>query len=237
MWDWLSDSFLCQLTGGDCFDFGADLTRLNRVSPGRVDGWLPAIILFVFLIVASSSPPFLFSPLPLFASRFCSVSGQRLIRPNPWQCLQHAKHWIGGDGAHALWWVCLCSGFRKEMGCSSRHCLSTFLLPDGAQQKECASLRSPSLYHSLSSLFPFLHLSCGSLWSMDYGFRSRTRSMSWGGRWWEPERQTGALESQVVVSECSLCVFRLKVRTYVPVIVPVRLLHFPASFLNICESK
>lgn len=35
--------------------------------------------------------------------------------------------------------VCVCLGFRKEMGCGSRHCLSTFPLPDGAQQKECAS--------------------------------------------------------------------------------------------------
>lgn len=37
----------------------------------------------------SLTAPFRFCslPSPLFASRFCSVSGQRLIRPNPRQCL------------------------------------------------------------------------------------------------------------------------------------------------------
>lgn len=94
---------------------GADLTRLNGVGPGRVDGWLPAIISFVFLIVACSSPPFLFSPLP-FVCLTLLLSIWPTIDKTQSLTMLGALHRIGGDGARALWRVCICSGFRKEMG-------------------------------------------------------------------------------------------------------------------------
>lgn len=135
--------------------------------PGRMDGWLPAIISFVFHIVACSSPPFLFSPLP-FVCLTLLLSIWPAIDKTQSLTMLGTLHRIGGDGARALWRACFCSGFWKEMGWGPRHCLSTSLLPDGAQQKECASSHTHTLFLdiSLSSLLRSLHLSCGSPWCM-----------------------------------------------------------------------
>lgn len=101
-WDWLSHSSLCQLTRGDCFDFAADLTRLNGIGLGRVDGWLPAIISFVFLIVAYSSLPFLFSPLS-FVCLTLLLSIWPTIDKTQSPTMLGALHGIGDDdGNHAL---------------------------------------------------------------------------------------------------------------------------------------
>lgn len=163
-WDWLSHSFLCQLTRGDCFDFAADLTRLNRIGLGRVDGWLPAIISFVFLIVAYSSLPFLFSPLS-FVCLALLLSIWPTIDKTQSLTMLGALHRIGGDGACALWRARVCSGSKKEMGCGSRHCLSTFNFQMALTRKnvflDTLSLSFPLsfLTPSLSTVSPVAHFS------------------------------------------------------------------------------
>lgn len=165
-WDWLSHSFLCQLTRGDCFDFAADLTILNRIGLGRVDGWLPAIISFVFLIVAYSSLPFLFSPLS-FVCLTLLLSIWPTIDKTQSLTMLGALHRIGGDGACALWRACVCSDSKTVMGCGSRHCLSTFNFQMALTRKNVfldTLSFPPSLFpHS----FPIHRLSCGSLQRLD----------------------------------------------------------------------
>lgn len=82
------------------------MTRLNGVSLGRVDEWLPAIISFVFLIVACSSPPFLFSPLP-FVCLTLLLSIWPTIDKTQSLTMLGALHRIGGDGACTLWRACV----------------------------------------------------------------------------------------------------------------------------------
>lgn len=121
-----------------CWGGCANLTRLNGAGPGWVDGWLPAIFSFVFLIVGRNSPPFLFSPLP-FVCLALLLRIWPTIDKTQSLTMPGTRHGISGCGARALWSPRVCSGFRREVECSSRHCLSTFPLPDGTQQKECAS--------------------------------------------------------------------------------------------------
>lgn len=91
---------------------------------------------------------FLFSPFP-FVRLVLLLSIWPTIDKTQSLTMLGTRRRIGGSGAHALWRACVCSGFRKEMGCVSRHCLSTFPLPDGTQQKECGSWHTPSFHASL----------------------------------------------------------------------------------------
>lgn len=163
-WDWLSHSSLCRLTRGDCFDFAADLTRLNGIGLGRVDGWLPAIISFVFLIVAYSSLPFLFSPLS-FVCLTLPLSIWPTIDKTQSPTMLGALHGIGDDdGNRALWRVCVCSACGEEMGCGSRHCLSTFNFQMVLTRKNVFLDNTPSFCPLLS---PICHLSRGSVQGLD----------------------------------------------------------------------
>lgn len=80
-----------------------------------MDGWLPAIFSFVFLIVACSTPPFLFFPLPfvclvLLLSIWLTIDKtQSLTMLGTQQGLVAAVHMHCDE--------CVCSGFRKGMGC------------------------------------------------------------------------------------------------------------------------
>lgn len=64
----------------------------------------------------------------------------------------------------ALWQVCACSGFRNEMGCSSRHCLSTFNFQMALTRK---TVFLDTLPLSFSTPHPFQHISHGSFQHMD----------------------------------------------------------------------
>lgn len=147
-WDILSGSFFCQLAGGECFDFGADMTRLNGVGLGRV---APSHHLICVSHCRLQPPPFLFSPLP-FVCLTLLFSIWPTIDKTQSLTMLGAQHRIGGDGAHALWRARVCSGSGMETGCNSQHCLSTFPLPDGTQQKECASWHTLAFSPSVSSL-------------------------------------------------------------------------------------
>lgn len=133
-----------------------------------MDGWLPAIVSFVFLIVACSSPPFLFSPLP-FVCLTLLLSIWPMIDKTQSLTMLGAPHRIGGDGAHALWRACVCVSVRALAGrWDAAHVI--VYLPFHFQmalsrKNVLLDTFPPSL--SLSSLLPFLHLSCGSLRYMD----------------------------------------------------------------------
>lgn len=68
----------------------------------------------------------------------------------------------------ALWQVCACSAFRNKMGCSSRHCLSTFNFQMALTRKTVLlDTHTFSLPLSFSTSSPFQHISHGSFQHMD----------------------------------------------------------------------
>lgn len=154
-----------------------------------------------FSLSAAALLHFCSLPFPLFASCFCSGSGQRLIRPNPWQCLAHGTGSLAAALEHCG--DCVCSRFREEMECSLRHCLSTFPLPDGTQQKECASWQPSSL--SSSFLHPFIPFSISPVVLSTLWICFQVQNVQHEVRQRKPRRQIGtwegALESQVVLSQ------------------------------------
>ena len=91
---------------------GLDQIKLSRPGPcGRV---APSHHL-ICVSHCHSSPPFLFSPL-LFVCLMLLLSIWPTIDKTQSLTMLGKLHRISGDGAHALWWACVCSGFWKEMG-------------------------------------------------------------------------------------------------------------------------
>lgn len=115
-------------------------------------------------------------PFPLFASRFCSVSGQRLIRPNPWQCLargtgsvatalMHCGECVSVEALGRRWdstHVIVYLPFHFQMAVSRKNVLIDIL--------------SLSLFprSSRSSVSPMAHSNLVTC------FRPRTCTMRWG---------------------------------------------------------
>lgn len=150
-------------------------------------------------------------PSPLFASRFCSVSGQRLIRPNPWQCLARCTASVMMASVHCDECVSI-----HALGRDGMQLMSLFIylqLPDGAHQKECVSWHI-SLSLTIFSLPPFCLLSGGWL-TLAYGLCFRSRMPAWGegeggetakkadlDLWGSPQKSGGSLIIAVCVCVC-----------------------------------
>lgn len=171
-WDWLYNS----AHWGECFDFWGRLDQIKWNRPRPRERVALCHLLIRVSIVTYSSLPFLFSPLP-FVCLLRLLSIWPAIDKTQSLTMIGTRCKIGGNGPHTLWWICVCLGFGIEMVCSSRHCLSTFPLPDGTQQKEFASWQ-PQSFLPLSFLHPsippallWFTLDCGP------GFRSRTCSV------------------------------------------------------------
>lgn len=140
----------------------------------------------------------------------------------------------------ALWQVCACSGFRNEMGCSSRHCLSTFNFQMALTSKN-VFLHTHSLPHSffflpliLSRITPMAPF---SIWTrflvqnVQHEVRGKQVRL--------PERQNGtwagAMENQVVVGvRPYVCSQTRSVRTDC---VTLDGISETACFVSICYSE
>lgn len=143
-------------------------------------------------------------PFPLFALCFCSVSGQRLIRPNPWQCLARDAGSVAAALMHCGEHVSV-RALGRRWDASHVIVYLPFHFQMALSRKNVVLDTHPlSMPLSFSLLGSVLNLSRGSLCCFGVGFRSRTRSVR---RREEAVRETGrqtgtweeAIESQVVV--------------------------------------
>lgn len=132
-----------------------DQIKWSRSRPrGRV---APSHHLICVSIVACSSPPFLFSPLP-FVCLTLLLSIWPAIDKTQSLTMLGALHRIGGDGAHALWRVSVQALGRRW---DAAHVI--VYLPfhfQMALSRKNVLLETLSLFLSLSlsSLLPFHHL-------------------------------------------------------------------------------
>lgn len=160
-WDWLSDS--AHLWGTLRF-FQPDFTRLNGASPGPMDAWLLAHLCSHCSLQHSFY--FCFLPFPLFVLHFSSVSGQRLIRPNPWQCLARATGLVAAVLLHCG--VCVSvEALGRRWDAANVIVYLPFLFQMVLRRKN----RIPDMLRPYRTLFPqsacSLYSSHGSVWSGD----------------------------------------------------------------------
>lgn len=173
----------------------------------------------------SLTAPFHFCclPFPLFASHFCSVSGQRLIRPNPSQCLAcctgslvmvpcalwcvHVqalgRRW---DSAHIIVYLPLTSRWWKNV-CLDTHSFSPTLFP--------------SLF-TFSIIPPVDHFSVWTVFVQNMRWKEgaeMAKKAEWDLR--------GSLENHVAVWVKPACVLRYSLATYVLMAAPLRLQYLP----------
>lgn len=137
------------------------MTRLNRIGPGCM--WLPAIISFVFLIVARSSSRFLFSPLP-FVCLMLLLSIWPAIDKTQSLTMLGVRRRIGGDGtACIVASVCVCVCLRapaQALGRRRDAARVIVYLPfhfQMALSRKNALLDTLALALPPSSLLPFHH--------------------------------------------------------------------------------
>lgn len=171
--------------------------KLNRIGSGCVDGWLPAIVSFMFLIVVCSSHPFLLTPLS-FVCLTLLLSIWPAIDKTQSLTILGVLHRFRGDGA-----LCIVASVclfrlqeRDEMQLTS---LFIYLkLPDGAHKKDCFSTHththSPTLFFHPSSFpayLPWLFSAYGP------GFWSKMCSMRWWGSRWDCQEGRMGLEREL----------------------------------------
>lgn len=134
-----------------------------------MDGWLPAIVSFMFLIVVSSSHPFLLTPLS-FVCLTLLLSIWPAIDKTQSLTILGVLHRFRGDGA-----LCIVASVclfrlqeRDEMQLTS---LFIYLkLPDGAHKKDCFSTHTHTLSHSLFLPLILSSISPMALFSIWTGF-------------------------------------------------------------------
>lgn len=195
-WDYVSHSFFCCSFEVIALILLQTWSELNRIGAGCVDGWLPAIISFMFLIVACSSHPFLLTPLS-FVCLTLLLSIWPTIDKTQSLTILGVLHRIVVMEPCALWQMCACSGFRNEMGCSSRHCLSTFNFQMALTRKtvflDTHTLSLPLFFHpsSFPAYLPWLFSAYG------LGFWSRMCSMRWRGSRWDCQEGRMGLEREL----------------------------------------
>lgn len=146
--------------------------ELNRIGSGCAEGWLPAIISFMFLIVACSSHPFLLTPLS-FVCLTLLLSIWPAIDKTQSLTILGVLHRIRGDGALCIVASVCLFRLQERDGMQLTSLFIYLQLPDGAHKKDCVSRHTHTLCLS-HSLFPtphpFQHISHGSFQHMDRVF-------------------------------------------------------------------